>query len=93
MFEQLFRYPATIRRHQEGPLAEERIQYLAFKSEGGSPRSTLAQTAPYLLTIATRLNLANNTKGRWRRSKRPRIAGHTAGHEGVPNVAQEHSSW
>ena len=62
MFEQLFRYPATIRRHQEGPLAEERIQYLAFKSEGGSPRSTLAQTAPYLLTIATRLNLANNTK-------------------------------
>ena len=62
MFEQIFRYPATIRRHQEGPLAEERIQYLAFKSEGGSPRSTLAQTAPYLLTIATRLNLANNTK-------------------------------
>ncbi len=80
MFEQLYNYRGTIRRHQEGPLAKERIQYLAFKAEGGSPRSTLVQTAPYLLTIASRTGLANKAKvsideiemaaSRWARRRR-----------------------
>ena len=28
MFEQLFRHPAALKRHREGPLADERASYL-----------------------------------------------------------------
>ena len=36
MFEQLFRHPAALRRHREGPLADERASYLASLASHGS---------------------------------------------------------
>jgi hypothetical protein len=41
MFEQIFTRQSTIRRHRQGPLAEERRRYLAFKAEGGATWGTL----------------------------------------------------
>lgn len=59
VFERLFKRQSTIKRHQQGPLAEERGRYLAFKAEGGTSQSTLLWTADYLLAIASRMDLAS----------------------------------
>ncbi len=52
MFDQLFRYPAVLRRHREGPLAAERATYLASLAARGSAPGTLLKYARYCLAIA-----------------------------------------
>lgn len=61
MFEQIFTRQSTIRRHRQGPLAEERRRYLAFKAEGGATWGTLCTTADYILAVANRLALGDKT--------------------------------
>jgi hypothetical protein len=52
LFDQLFRYPATVRRHHDGPLATERAAYLASLAAQGSAPGTLLKCARYCLAIA-----------------------------------------
>jgi integrase/recombinase XerD len=52
MFEQLFRHPAALRRHCEGPLAAERASYLASLAAHGSAFETLRRRAPCCLSVA-----------------------------------------
>jgi integrase/recombinase XerD len=52
MFDRLFRYPAVVRRHQDGPLATERAVYLASLVAQGSAPGTLIKCARYCLAIA-----------------------------------------
>jgi hypothetical protein len=52
MFDQLFRYPAVLRRHRDGPLADERTAYLARLAARGSAPGTLLKYARYCLAIA-----------------------------------------
>ena len=52
MFEQLFRHPAALRRHREGPLANERASYLASLASHGSAFETLRRRAPCCLAVA-----------------------------------------
>ncbi len=41
MFDQLFRSPAVLRRHRDGPLAQERVAFLTRLAIQGSPTGTL----------------------------------------------------
>ncbi len=41
MFDQLFEEPKTLKRHRDGPLANERLQFLAYHAARGSVRTTL----------------------------------------------------
>lgn len=52
MFETLFSYPAVLRRHQDGPLAAERIAYLEGLAAQGMARGTLLKRARYCLCVA-----------------------------------------
>ena len=52
MFDQLFRYPAVVRRHRDGPFAHERATYLAGLASRGSATETLLKYARYCLAIA-----------------------------------------
>ncbi|MGO8915363.1 MAG: tyrosine-type recombinase/integrase [Stellaceae bacterium] len=52
MFDRLFRYPAIVRRHHDGPLAAERGAYLASLAAQGSAPGTLLKCARYCLAIA-----------------------------------------
>src|SRR5438034_5452655 len=52
MFEQLFRHPAALRRHREGPLADERARYLTSLASHGSAFETLRRRAPCCLAVA-----------------------------------------
>src|SRR5216684_5909256 len=52
MFDQLFRSPAVLRRHRDGPLAQERVAFLTRLAIQGSPTSTLLKCARYGLAIA-----------------------------------------
>ena len=52
MFDQLFRYPAVVRRHRDGPLAQERATYLASLADRGIGPETLLKYARYGLAIA-----------------------------------------
>ncbi|MBI3264192.1 MAG: hypothetical protein HYZ58_13730 [Acidobacteria bacterium] len=52
MFDQLFRYPAVVRRHRDGPLASERVTYLASLATRGSAPETLLKYARDCLAIA-----------------------------------------
>jgi len=52
LFDQLFRYPAIVRRHHDGPFATERATYLASLAAQGSARGTLLKCARYCLAIA-----------------------------------------
>jgi integrase/recombinase XerD len=52
LFDQLFRYPAIVRRHHDGPLATERAAYLASRAAQGSAPGTLLKCARYCLAIA-----------------------------------------
>ena len=52
MFDQLFRYPAVVRHHRDGPLARERATYLASLAARGSAHGTLVKWARYCLAIA-----------------------------------------
>jgi len=58
MFKSLFVYPAVVKRHQKGPLAEERLAYLEGLVERGVARATLLQRANYCLAIAEALGQA-----------------------------------
>ena len=52
MFDQLFRYPGVVRRHRDGPLADERATYLSSLATRGAPPGTLLKYARYCLAIA-----------------------------------------
>jgi site-specific recombinase XerD len=81
MFEQIFKAPRTVRRHREGPLADERARYLAQLAEGGVSPSTLRHAAFFLLDFAARIDLTGDQKvsqeqidrtaDDWARCKRP----------------------
>lgn len=62
MFELIFKAPRTLRRHREGPMADERARYLAQLAEGGVSRSTLRHTAFFLLGFAVRIDLTGDRK-------------------------------
>ena len=55
MFETLFKYPASIRRHQKGPLAAERAAYLSEQAAKGLARATILRRASYCLRVAVEL--------------------------------------
>lgn len=64
MFDSLFSYPAVLRRHEEGPLATERVAYLAALAERGAARSTLLRRAVFSLVVAQVLDrVASETLG------------------------------
>src|SRR5262249_15586105 len=58
MFDQLFKRPQALARQRAGPLAEERLGYLAFLADQGMARGTLQAAAYHLLTVAYSLRLA-----------------------------------
>ncbi len=55
MFETLFKYSASIHRHQKGPLAAERAAYLSDQAAKGLARGTILHRASYCLCIAVEL--------------------------------------
>jgi integrase/recombinase XerD len=57
MFEALFSYPRVLARHQAGPSAAAREQYLAHCAGYGAARSTLLRLANELLVVAKRINV------------------------------------
>jgi integrase/recombinase XerD len=52
MFETLYSYPQVLRRHREGPWAEERERFLAHCVEQGFACATLREIAAELLVVA-----------------------------------------
>ena len=52
MFDQLFSYPATLQRHRDGPLANERVAYLESLAAQGAAPGTLVRRARYCLCVA-----------------------------------------
>ena len=59
MFDRLFKRPHVVVRHQKGPLAEERLRYLAFHAEQQISPLTLQGIARYTLVVARALRLAD----------------------------------
>lgn len=55
MFDSLFRYPAVLRRHRDGPFATERAAYLAGLAARGHAPGTVLKCARYCLAIAHQL--------------------------------------
>ena len=55
MFETLFTYPRVLRRHLEGPLAEERAAYLTDLAARGVAQTTLVKQARCSLRVAVEL--------------------------------------
>jgi site-specific recombinase XerD len=58
MFETLFRYPAIIDRHRNGPFAEAREQFLEHRMHQGYAPATLQRCAQELLVVAARIDIA-----------------------------------
>jgi hypothetical protein len=52
MFEKIFSYPGVLRRHREGPLASERLEYLKYLNDRGAALGTLLRQARYCLCVA-----------------------------------------
>ena len=52
MFEEIFSYPAVLRRHREGLLASERQDYLKYLKDRGAASGTVVRQARYCLSIA-----------------------------------------
>lgn len=52
MFENLFTYPAVLRRHRDGPQAAERAAYLGRLATQGAAHGTLLRRAAYCLCVA-----------------------------------------
>ena len=52
MFDQLYRSRAVVRRHRDGPLAQERATFLTSLAIQGSATGTLLKCARYCLAIA-----------------------------------------
>lgn len=61
MFEQMFRCPRALLRHQSGPLAEERRRYLVYCDGQQIPHRTLQLIASYMLIVAEYLHLGDRT--------------------------------
>src|SRR3954452_9075071 len=59
MFEQLFKGPHALARQRNGPLAEERLRYLAHCAEQQMSPGTLRRIAIYTLVVAKALRLAD----------------------------------
>ena len=57
MFNQLFKCPATVRRHLTAPYSRERQQYLEAQARKGDTQSTLLFTARDLLWVARKLSI------------------------------------
>lgn len=55
MFETLFKHPAVLRRHKEGPLADERTAYLCEQAAQGMARGTILRRSSYCLCVAIEL--------------------------------------
>jgi len=63
MFEKIFSFPAVLRRHREGPLASERLEYLKYLNDRGlTLGSTVTSvslpsryTFPFVLRTKTRI--------------------------------------
>jgi hypothetical protein len=67
MFEQLFSYPAAVRRHCEGPLASERPEYLQYLKDREAASGTVVRQARYCLCIAQEIQ-------QWPREHRPKTS-------------------
>ena len=82
MFEQIFTWRKTIARHECGPMAEERRQYLIHLQKRGLARNSLYHYAVYTLWVARRLKLTAGRRvsleeidaaaERWINRRRPR---------------------
>lgn len=59
MFETLFRYPAIVARHRDGPCAEDRERFLEYRSSQGLASTTLQRNAQELLVVAERIDVRN----------------------------------
>jgi hypothetical protein len=57
MFDQLFKQPAALARHQDAPLASERAAFLAARAADGAAPQTLVRLARELLAIVRELDL------------------------------------
>ena len=62
MFDQLFEEPRTLRRHRDGPLANERLQFLAYHVARGSVRTTLRRIDNFMLAIIEEMTLQTTDK-------------------------------
>jgi hypothetical protein len=51
IFERIFSYPAVLRRHLEGPLASERLEYLRHLDARGAALGTVLRQARHCLCI------------------------------------------
>jgi site-specific recombinase XerD len=58
MFDRFLKRPHALARHRDGPLAEERLRYLAHCAEQQMSQVTLQHIASYLLVVARLLRLA-----------------------------------
>jgi integrase/recombinase XerD len=59
MFEQLFERPHALARQRNGPVAEDRLRYLAHCAEQQMARRTLRGIAIYILIVAKALRLVD----------------------------------
>lgn len=57
MYEQLFKFPSTVAKHQSAPYAEERVQYLVHCAHQGYSHATLMLYARELLWVARKLSV------------------------------------
>ncbi len=57
MFNQIFCSPFTQRRHEGGPLFQQRVRFLKHCAEAGSSRETLQEIAAYQLAVIGQLKL------------------------------------
>jgi hypothetical protein len=62
MFEKLYPDARTAARHKEGPLAEDRIAFLADRTSQGYKTSTLRWLAAELLFVAQQLPVGRDQK-------------------------------
>lgn len=58
MFERLFKYPSVLARHRQGPLAEDREEFLQHCADQGMAHGTLLRIASELLVIARQIDTA-----------------------------------
>ena len=66
MFAKIFSYPAVLRRHREGPLASERLEYLKYLKDHGSTLGSVLRQARYCLCVAQEIQ-------RWPRADFPSL--------------------
>jgi len=57
MFDRLFEESRTLKRHQDGPLANERLQFLTYHAARGSVRTTLRRIDNFMLAIIEEMGL------------------------------------